>query len=290
MTESPILLPENADADALAAAERAGVTVEAAEDAAGLTAIEDLFQRVWSTELNRVPINADVLRALSHSGSYVALARSGDGTVAGAAVGFLARDRGRDAGVDSLHSHIAAVVPGSGGRGIGRALKLHQRAFARRHGLGSVLWTFDPLVRRNAAFNWSLGVDFVDYLVDFYGAMADARNAGQGSDRLVARWDVTRPIAPRPAADPGSGDTELLGIADRGHPVRGDLGEGRTWVAVPTDIEALRRADPHLAREWRVAVRETLGTVLGEWVVDGFTRSGRYALRRKGASDPLPSR
>lgn len=290
MDKPPILLPENADADAAAAADRAGVTVEEAEDAAGLQAIESLFQRVWSTDLDRVPINAEVLRALSHSGSYVALARSGDGTVAAAAVGFLARERRSGAGVDSLHSHIAAVAPGSEGRGIGRALKLHQRAFARRHGLGSVLWTFDPLVRRNAAFNWSLGVDFVDYLVDFYGAMADARNAGQGSDRLLARWDMTRPIGIRQVPEPGPGDTELLGIADRGHPVRGDLGEGRTWVAVPTDIEALRRADPHLAREWRVAVRETLGTVLDEWVVDGFTRSGRYALRRKGASDPLPSR
>lgn len=281
-----MLLPENADADAAAAADRAGVTIEEVEDAAELQAIESLFQRVWSTELDRAPINAEVLRALSHSGSYVALARSGDGTVAGAAVGFLARERRSGAGVDSLHSHIAAVAPGSEGRGIGRALKLHQRAFARRHGLDAVLWTFDPLVRRNAAFNWSLGVDFVDYLVDFYGAMADARNAGHGSDRLLARWDVTRPIGIWTAVEPGPGEASLLAVGAGSRPVRAEVAGDRTWVALPGDIEALRRSDPDLARQWRVAVRETLGAILGDWVVDGFTPEGRYALRRATGAAP----
>ena len=47
---------------------------------------------------------------------------------------------------------------------------------------------FDPLVRRNARLNLvRLGADVTDYLPDFYGAMDDAVNAGDRSDRLLAR-------------------------------------------------------------------------------------------------------
>lgn len=253
-------------------------------DTRDLIAVEALFRRVWSTREDRPPINADVLRALAYSGSYVALARDSEGEIAGAAVGFLSRDTTVDPPAPSLHSHIAAVAPGNERRGIGRALKLHQRDFAQRHGLTSITWTFDPLVRRNAAFNASLGVDFVAYHVDFYGAMADAVNAGHGSDRLLARWGTTRPCVACVADDPTLHEVPLLDADASGRPVRGRGTGDRTWVAVPADIESLRLSDPALAKEWRTAVREALGSALGDWVIDGFTPGGRYALRRRHES------
>ena len=52
-------------------------------------------------------------------------------------------------------------------------------------------WTFDPLVRRNAHFNLAvLGATVDEYLVDFYGPLPDAVNAGDESDRLLVVWPV----------------------------------------------------------------------------------------------------
>ncbi len=62
--------------------------------------------------------------------------------------------------------------------------------------------------------------------------------------------------------------------------MRGGATGERTWVALPPDIDAIRAADPALGREWRLAVRETLGALLGVWRIEGFTRDGRYALGR----------
>jgi len=47
------------------------------------------------------------------------------GEVVGAAIGF----RGRDAAAEVLHSHIAGVLPGSQGLGVGYQLKQHQRSW-----------------------------------------------------------------------------------------------------------------------------------------------------------------
>ena len=110
----------------------------------------------------------------------------------------------------SLHSHAAGVTAAGTGRGIGFALKQDQRAWALERGIGTVTWTYDPLVRRNAFFNLTrLGARPVEYVVDFYGEMTDAINTGQGSDRFMValgpgqrrRRPAGRPQAPtRPAA------------------------------------------------------------------------------------------
>ncbi len=94
-----------------------------------------------------------------------------------------------------LHSHMAAVLPQAADRGIGTALKLHQRAWALRHEIDRIVWTFDPLVRRNARLNLTkLGGVGVEYLVDFYGA--DGRRTQPGR----AQRPAAAAVGPRRAA------------------------------------------------------------------------------------------
>ena len=122
-----------------------------------------------------------------------------------------------------------ASCPASARTGLGRAMKLHQRAWAADHGLAWVTWTFDPLVRRNAWFNLDvLGAQVHEYLVDFYGPIDDAINAGDESDRLLVAWPTRRPVRPRPAD------------ARRRPP-------GAVAVPTPEDIVVLRRTDPAAA-------------------------------------------
>lgn len=263
----------------------------------------ELWRRVWGGQ--DLPVPPAVLLAQAHVGGYVAGAWLDDEMV-GASMGLLGPP-----GTTVLHSHITGVLPAAAGRGVGLALKRHQADWCRRHGIDTVTWTFDPLVARNAWFNLSrLGVRVDAYLVDFYGDMPDDRNRGQGSDRLLAAWDLGPrhaddagpPASARPHPRPRTPDgdvpddpgevvealvAEALVVDDHEAPRRATVpGDATTVsVALPTDIETLRRRDPDLAIRWRHAVREVLGARLDprsdpSWRVAGFTRDGCYLLTR----------
>jgi predicted GNAT superfamily acetyltransferase len=209
------------------------------------------------------------------------------GRLVGACVGFFhAPTEG------AVHSHIAGVGPGLNGRHVGFALKLHQRAWALRHGVSEIAWTFDPLVSRNAYFNLvKLGAQPTEYLPNFYGPMLDAINGDDDTDRLLVRWRLRS--AEVVAATSGhhtpasvteelaAGATVGLGISDEGAPVPGDLDRATVLVAVPPDIGELRSTDPALAARWRIALREALCALMTDGGrIDGFDRSGWYVIRR----------
>lgn len=267
------------------AAHAAGVSVALISGADDSHAAAETLARIWPRENGTPPIEPNLLRALNFGGNYVALARGTDGDVVGACVGFLA-----DPGALHLHSHIAGVLPGSAGRGVGRALKLHQRAWALEHDIGSIVWTFDPLIARNAYFNLArLGADVVAFAHDFYGAMLDARNHGHGSDRLVVEWKLRsdRVVAlahgqpPSPEHVPTHAARWIPG--GPGLPVRSrvtDESAQTAVIAVPPDIERLRRDDPRSAADWREVVGEALRATVGAgtWSITGFVKNEGYLL------------
>ncbi|GIG54397.1 hypothetical protein [Demequina activiva] len=261
--------------DASAAAADAGVTVRDL-GTGEVAAAAALLASIWGAPAVEPPL----MVALSHSGAYVAGAYEGD-TMVGVCIGYFSQPLGH-----ALHSHVAGVLPGTSRRGIGVAMKLHQRAWALERGLSRITWTFDPLVSRNAAFNLErLGVDIAEYLVDFYGEMSDGVNAGQGSDRLLASWRLDAPWPPpRPAHLVPDVDraSAVLGTAVDGspHPHVASPDAAVLTVAVPPDIEALRRTDPTLAARWRGAVRGAMAPLLERGlVVQGF-HDHRYLLGR----------
>jgi predicted GNAT superfamily acetyltransferase len=242
---------------------------------------EQLFAATWP---GQPPATAGLMRALEHAGGYVAGAYL-DGAMVGAAAAFLASHP-----TPGLHSHVAAVAPAARSRGVGYALKLHQRAWAAEQGLQTVTWTFDPLVRRNAWFNiGKLGARVGEYLVDFYGRMDDGVNDGDESDRLLAVWPVENHDRTG-LHDHGESSVVLEEV--QGRPVIRDLpsggsagdcgGMGLVAVATPADIESLRRTHPALAHAWRIAVREALEPRLRTGHVVGFTRSGSYLVTTAG--------
>ena len=255
------------------------VTVRELATVPELAEAEALFAATWP---GQPPASTGLLRAVSHAGGYVSGAREEDGTLRGAAMGFLAEHHG-----PALHSHLAAVVPAARARGVGLALKLHQRDWARSRGLVAVTWTFDPIVRRNAWFNVSkLGAGIGAYLPDFYGRMDDGVNDGDPTDRLLAVWDVrTRSGTPAPAERGSAGVVAALEEVG-GLPVPRTVPPDAVLLAVatPPDVEGLRRIDPALATRWRFAVREALEPLMARGTVAGFTRGGSYLVSRGTAS------
>ncbi|MDQ1176061.1 GNAT family N-acetyltransferase [Microbacterium sp. SORGH_AS_0421] len=220
------------------------IDIRTLDTVAGIHEAARVLDEVWG-EQGTMPAN--ILRALEHAGNYVVGLFDGDRMI-GASAAFFGPPAER-----TMHSHITGIVPGQQGRGLGRHLKEHQRAWALERGVGRITWTFDPLVARNAYFNLAvLGARATEYLVDHYGAMADAVNRGDESDRLMVSWALAEPPAPTPT------DAEIQAV-----------------VAVPDAIEHLRRSDPVAAAGWRRRVRDDLREHLASGRrIGGFDRRG----------------
>ena len=286
--------PPEASQAAVAAAGAAGVVIRELRRHEERKAARRLFEDVWRPEVgDPPPMTAELLRALGHAGNYVAgaFAGGGRGTPEGRPGGSGARMVGASAGFFTappecaLHSHITGVAPGEEHRGVGFALKVHQRAWALARGLAAVTWTFDPLVARNAWFNLAkLGALPTAYLEDFYGPMTDAINAGTASDRLLLAWRLRDPAvaaacAGRPRQPPPVRAEAALAVGPDRAPVATPTDAAAVTVAVPPELEAL---GPELRRAWRAAVREALGGRLAAGAaVTGFLRDpDRYLVER----------
>lgn len=272
-------------------AQRLGLRAVELTDSAAHHRATEVLLRIWGNT-DGPPLTPEMLRAFEHTGNYAAAVFDGDDMVA-VAVAFRTDHQ-------SLHSHIAGVLPSHQGKQVGYLLKLHQRAWALRHGIAAISWTFDPLVRRNAHFNLvKLGAVIDEYLPDFYGSMADAINAGIPSDRMVALWDLTAPvpgrtITPRPDA------AAVLRVGDHDEPLPGPPPAPSTaaapttpnarhrqnaperTIALPSDIEALRATKPETAERWRYAVREAVARCAEDgFAIVGFTPDGAYLARQE---------
>ncbi len=272
---------EHAADAARRAAARAGVGVRVLDSLSELDACSRLIERIWDDGEPKAPTT--LLRALSHAGSFVAGAYSGAELV-GVSFGFY----GLEESDVHLHSHITGVDPALQSRSIGFALKQFQRSWALDHGVSTIQWTADPLVRGNAYFNLvKLGATIVGYHDDFYGPLRDRLNAGGESDRVVVRWELLAErslrAAGRRAVEPVLQDgSVILRADDDGRPAIEPDGRGETLHAwLPADIVKLREEQPDCALAWRRAVRETVGRLL----VDGYraetiTRDGWLVLTR----------
>ncbi|ROO89328.1 putative GNAT superfamily acetyltransferase [Actinocorallia herbida] len=239
----------------------------------------DIFQRIWSFEPGTEPVSAEVMLSFAHFGNYVSGAFAGTRMV-GASVGFRCAPE-----FGGFVSHMTGALQGTGA---GTALKRHQREWALRQGLDRIIWTFDPLVRRNAYFNLvKLGARATSYMPDFYGGMADGINAGDESDRIFATWDLSCPEAVAAArGEPMSvfvaPDTEAALVSRDGWPERRETDAAMVLVQTPEDIEALRASDPLQAAAWRKELRETLGALMADGaVVLGFHGRSSYVVDRR---------
>jgi predicted GNAT superfamily acetyltransferase len=288
-----------------AAAQAAGAAERAAEVAArtarvqvreiaeldDLDAVYRLYDRIWRPDPSNPPVTTELLRALTKAGNYVSGAFDG-AELMGACVAFFSAPAGT-----ALHSHVAGVSPTAVGRSIGFALKLHQRAWAMQRGVGQIAWTFDPLVSRNAYFNLvKLGAAAAEYLPNFYGGMNDGINGTGDTDRLLVKWElIAAPVVAASAGRINPTDAEAerrrgaviaLARSDQGWPVPGEPAGETALVAVPHDIEGLRRTDPDCAQQWRIAVRDVLATAMAAGgSVAGFDKSGWYVVRRQAGQE-----
>lgn len=165
-----------------------GITVRAFRDLSEMEQCVSLQQIVWGYS-DRDVLPARVFLIATRCNGQVLGAFDGDRAI-GFSLAFLGS---RDQQI-YLHSHMAGVHPEYQNRGVGRQLKLAQRADALARRIDLIEWTFDPLQTRNAYFNLvRLGVIARTYIPNFYGNTSSPLHGGLPTDRLVAEWWLRSP-------------------------------------------------------------------------------------------------
>jgi predicted GNAT superfamily acetyltransferase len=141
-----------------------------------------------------------------------------------------------------LHSHMTAVLEGYRDRKIGQRLKLFQRKDALARGIDLIEWTFDPLVTKNAYFNFMrLGAIARRYLPNVYGITTSPLHASLPTDRLVAEWHLRSPRV-------------LQALArKRGQPL---VPKKTVRITISDAIEKLKNSEPDRAIQIQTELRE----------------------------------
>lgn len=143
----------------------------------------ELQARVWGySEADIFPW--DIFALAVETGGQVLGAFLGDHLI-----GFSLAFVGLQGNVAYLHSDMTAVCPECRSKGVGKMLKLAQRADGISRGFGHMEWTFDPLQVHNAHFNIvQLGAVVRRYLPNLYGVTSSPLHHGIPTDRLLAEW------------------------------------------------------------------------------------------------------
>ena len=248
-----------------------------------------LQREIWGERFVDV-VPATILMVSQRVGGVSAGAFDADGRL----LGFVFGISGIHDGEPVHWSDMLAVRPEARGAGLGKRLKFYQRDRLLERGVRRLLWTYDPLVTRNANLNLNgLGARPVEYVVNLYGDTRSALHAGLDTDRFIVEWQLDdRAPADNPPAETAAGVTDP-GKAPPGTAAVGtDPGNARArtaaaqrvpaaadsatapvvdlawsaaerppptdpWVrvAAPADIDAIKTADPAHARAWQQTQR-----------------------------------
>jgi len=270
-------------------------TIRQLSSDADFRAAVQLQEETWGEGFGeRVPVA--ILRTAQRLGGVASGAFAGDGRLDGFVFGITGwRD-----GVPLHWSDMLAVRPDVRDRGLGEALKRHQRDVLLGRGVVDVEWTFEPLESRNAHLNFGrLGVVSRQYVRDYYGASDSPLHAGLGTDRLVVNWRLDdRAVEDRLAGRtqaPGLREVEDVPVINPAREVDGvaacddvrtDLDASRLLLTIPADLGQVREAGEAAVARWRAVTRKGFETYLPRgWQVVDLARAGQwsaYLLERIG--------
>ncbi len=243
-------------------------------------------EEVWGKGFaERVPVS--ILLVAQKLGGLVA----GAFTSSDELVGFVFGLTGPMEGTLVHWSDMLGVHPSYRGKGIGKALKWFQRSVMLEQGIEYIFWTYEPLEARNARLNLHrLGATVYAYVPSMYPEHTGSPlHEGLGMDRFIVRWDLRHPRVEAlargevPSLPEDLLHTPLLHpksireIASLPHALR---------VAIPADIQHLKRQNPEEARQWRRFTREVFQRYLPLYQVVDFHMEpgaplGSYILIRK---------
>jgi len=270
------------------------ITIRPVQLLAEYRAVEQVQREAWGMDdRSIVPLNM-LITAHRHGGlvlgAFSNLAENHGTGLLGFVFSFLGRTR---SGEIKHCSHMAGVLPAYQNLAIGYQLKCHQRDYLQAQGFQLITWTFDPLLPRNAYFNFrKLGVTCNSYLRNIYGTTFDS---GVPTDRFEVEWRIASPRVVH-HLDGTYRATSLQAMQERGiprlnpmepHPLSElshQLDAERLLIEIPADIQTMKQTNLDLVQQWRYRTREFFETAFacGYTVTDLLTDQGQvwYVLER----------
>lgn len=272
-TPMPLAVP--AASGSAAPSSRAQIDIRPLRTVAECNACVELQRQVWGfDQAETVP--ATLLHVVDFVGGLAAGAFDESDQL----IGFVFGVSGVRDGELVHWSHMLAVREQARNLGLGRMLKEHQREVMASLGIRRMFWSFDPLMAKNAYFNFNrLGASVVEYVRDMYGTTASPLHLGLPTDRLVVTTPTTAADSER-ARPIGDALPVLTPFPHHGDDVMA-IGERRpeaVMIEVPSDILEITQRSLATARQWRLAVREHF-----EWALSNGYRVA--SVRRNGPSD-----
>ena len=283
------------------AADSPPVTVRPLQTNEELRRCVELQRETWGPDFyDKVPER--VLAIAQRLGGILSGAFDEQGEMLGFVFGLTGVANGR-----VVHwSDMLAVRRGLRNRGIGEALKRHQRERLLADGVAVASWTFEPLESRNAHINFALlGGIAREYIRDFYAQSTSPLHQGIGTDRLIVDWEiacdrVSRRLsgADRPPPLEAAAAWPVVNAvrAGSGAPLSDEpdpsLESPCVRIAVPSRIQHMKENEPELALDWRQKTRAAFERYFARgYTATEFVRDeevGFYVLERfnRRAADP----
>jgi len=243
-----------------------------------------LQKQTWGDSFTEC-VPPSLLMVSQKIGGVAAGAFDEDGTLLGFVFGLTGVKDGR-----LVHwSDMLAVRPEYRDHGIGLRLKRYQEQLVRELGVETILWTYDPLVARNAHLNLNrLGARVTEYVPDMYASDAPGMlYRGLSMDRFIVAWDILQTEEPE-----GAQRTRAAQSLFAAAPIVNDAAMlplvAAVRIEIPHDIQAVKAQDEERAQAWRASTRRAFMFYLErQYRVAGFYReaeSGRgyYGLAAEG--------
>lgn len=230
--------------------------------------VREIQRQCWGFSQEEGGLYSPLLLTASENGGTVLGAFDGDKMV-GYLFGYPALHDPKGRRILKIYSQTMGVLPEYRNRGIAEQLKWAQRDRALALGIELITWTFDPLEGANAHLNLhKLGGIVRTYKRNVYGEHFGLLNEGQPTDRFLVEWWIGKAGGKWQVASgkwQANCVTQVKGAGTEQRLVKFDLALSDDVIAVeiPENIQAIRRADLALAREWRMGTREIFETYFG---------------------------
>ena len=271
--ERPRTTPGTARSDGSAPAAVENIAIRRISTLAEYEECRTIQEEIWGAGFREL-VPPTILLVTQKLGGVCAAAFGSNGRM----LGFVFGMTGIRDGKLAHWSDMLAVRVEARGAHIGERLKHYQRELVRAVGVDTMLWTFDPLVARNAHLNLNrLGTRVVEYVPDMYGSDTGSPLHGAlPTDRFIVAWDLTGDDGAR--AEPSRPGILVNPLGTSGDPAVEQLPDAPAIrIAIPRDADG----EPMARRSaWRAATRAAFTHYL--------TRGYEVVGFRRGTAADLP--